>query len=140
MRILKKKNFSNTTETGIKSVLGFVEIIIATLAVIFVILGAVYLVFELPTFWHDLAEHALHGPLEEILLVVVGVELIIMLILRTPESLLDVMLFVIARKMLIKSSEFYELMIGVAALAGLFAIRKYLGYIANRQHDEEEEE
>jgi hypothetical protein len=36
------------------------------------------------------------------------------------------MFFVIARKMLIKTENFYEILIGVAALAGLFAIRKYL--------------
>jgi hypothetical protein len=49
-----------------------------------------------------------------------------MLIRRTPESLIEVIFFVIARKMLIKTDHFYELLIGVAALAGLFAIRKYL--------------
>jgi hypothetical protein len=137
MNILKKKGFGDQTEIGIKSVLGIVELIIAALAVVVVILGAIYLILELPSFWHDMADHALHGALEDflsdILLVVVGVELVIMLILRTPESLLDVMFFVIARKMLIKTSEFYELLIGVAALAALFATRKFLGYVAIRQ-------
>jgi hypothetical protein len=31
--------------------------------------------------------------------------------------------------MLLKTDEFYELLFGVVALAGLFAIRKYLEYI-----------
>jgi hypothetical protein len=71
---------------------------------------------------HDVIEHLL----ADILLIVVGFELAIMLIKRTPESLVDVMFFVVARKMLIKSDNFYDILIGVAALAGLFAIRKYL--------------
>jgi hypothetical protein len=64
--------------------------------------------------------------LSSILLLVVGVELAILLVRRTPESLVEVMFFVIARKMLIKTDTFYQLLIGVVALAGLFAIRKYL--------------
>jgi hypothetical protein len=55
-----------------------------------------------------------------------------MLIRRTPESLIEVIFFVIARKMLIKTDHFYELLIGVVALAGLFAIRKYLQRIPER--------
>jgi hypothetical protein len=55
-----------------------------------------------------------------------GIELAILLVRRTPESLVEVMFFVIARETLIKTGPFYELLIGVVALAGLFAIRKYL--------------
>jgi hypothetical protein len=64
---------------------------------------------------HEVVEHIL----ADILLIVVGFELAIMLIKRTPESLVDVMFFVVARKMLIKTENFYEILIGVAALAGL---------------------
>ena len=39
----------------------------------------------------------------DILILVIGVELAIMLVRRTPESLVEVMFFVIARKMLIKT-------------------------------------
>jgi hypothetical protein len=71
---------------------------------------------------HEIVEHIL----ADILLIVVGFELAIMLIKRTPESLVDVMFFVVARKMLIKTEDFYDILVGVVALAGLFAIRKYL--------------
>jgi hypothetical protein len=62
-------------------------------------------------------------------LLVVGIELALMLVRRTPEALIEEMFFVVARKMLITAGSFLDLIIRVAALAGLFAIRKYLEYI-----------
>jgi hypothetical protein len=64
--------------------------------------------------------------LSAVLLLAVGVELAILLIRHTPESLIELMFFVIARRILLKTDEFYELLMGVAALAGVFAVRKYL--------------
>jgi hypothetical protein len=64
--------------------------------------------------------------LSALLLLVVGIELAIMLVLRRPESLLEIMFFVIARKVLIKTHHVYELLIAVVAIAILFAIKKYL--------------
>ncbi|MCG8419485.1 MAG: hypothetical protein MJE77_16260 [Proteobacteria bacterium] len=106
------------------------EVAVAALTVIFVFLGAAYVIGEISHFDTILHEMGLHAGFEEllsdILLLVVGIELAIMLVRRTPESLVEVMFFVIARKMLIKTGNVYELIVGVAALAGLFAIRKYL--------------
>ena len=64
--------------------------------------------------------------LSDVLLLVVGIELAIMLIRRTPESLIEAMFFVVARNMLIKTETFTDLLIGVVALGGLFAIRLFL--------------
>ncbi len=106
------------------------EVLMAALTVFFVALGTMYLVGEISHFDSLIDKLGLHQGFEEllsdILLLVVGIELAIMLIRRTPESLVEVMFFVIARKMLIKTGTIYELVVGVAALAGLFAIRKYL--------------
>ena len=64
--------------------------------------------------------------LSSLLLLVVGIELAMMLVLRRPESLVEIMFFVIARKVLIKTDHVYELLIAVAAIGALFAIDKYL--------------
>ena len=110
--------------------LHFSEICLAVISVVFVILGAVHLIGQIPRVNTLIGSGGLHegleGLLSDILLLVVGIELAIMLVRRTPESLIEVMFFVIARKMLIKTEAFYELLVGVLALAGLFAIRKYL--------------
>ena len=106
------------------------EVVIGAICVVFVGLGTAYLIAEGTHFQTTLKTVGLHAGFEELLsdllLLVVGVELAIMLVRRTPESLVEVMFFVIARKMLIKTGAIYELLIGVVALAGLFAIRKYL--------------
>ena len=110
--------------------LHWLEILVAALVVVFVAIGTVNLLIGIGGFWGELAHEGVHtvfeNVLSEILLLVVGIELAILLVRRTPESLVEVMFFVIARKTLIKTGPFYELLIGVAALAGLFAIRKYL--------------
>jgi hypothetical protein len=108
------------------------EVGLALLSVVFVAIGVLFLLGELLHFPETLRETTLNTSFEEvlsdILLLVVGIELALMLVRRTPEALIEVMFFVVARKMLIKADTFVDLIIGVAALAGLFAIRKYLDY------------
>jgi len=109
------------------------EVGLAALSVVFVALGVLFLLGELLHFRETLRETSLHASFEDvlsdILLLVVGIELALMLVRRTPESLIEVMFFVVARKMLIKADTSFDLILGVAALAGLFAIRRYLEYI-----------
>jgi apolipoprotein N-acyltransferase len=110
--------------------LHWLEIILACCAVVVVLFGAVCLcrVFLATGFPHELAEYTemFEDILSALLLLVVGVELAIMLCLRRPESLIEIMFFVIARKVLIKTHHVYELVIAVVAMGALFAIDKYL--------------
>jgi hypothetical protein len=64
--------------------------------------------------------------LGHVLMMVVGVELIAMLVMHTPGSVIEVLLYAVARNMLIGSKETFDFILGVAAIAGIFAIRKYL--------------
>ncbi len=64
--------------------------------------------------------------LGHVLLLVVGMELVIMLISHTTSSVLEVVLYAIARKMLIHSASMLEVVLGVIAIAAVFAIRKFL--------------
>lgn len=61
-----------------------------------------------------------------------------MLTLRKQTALLEVLLYGIARKMLLipKGSGISEVFIGVIAIGGLFLIRKYL---LDKKHMEEED-
>ena len=70
----------------------------------------------------------LNDLLAQILLLVIGVELVVMLSLHIPGALIEVLLYAIARKLLLlpKEGAMLELLLGVIAIAGLFAIRKYL--------------
>ncbi|MFC1600084.1 hypothetical protein ACFL3T_03595 [Patescibacteria group bacterium] len=64
--------------------------------------------------------------LSNVLLLIVGIELALLLIKRNPDYIIDIMLFVIARKLLINTDEIWELAIGILALAAIFAVRKFL--------------
>ena len=57
---------------------------------------------------------------------VIGAEFVRMLCKHTPETVIDVLLFAIARQMVLYHENTLNLMGGVAAIAGLFATRKFL--------------
>lgn len=64
--------------------------------------------------------------LGHVLLLVVGVELVVMLVTHTPGSVIEVLLYAVARHMLIGSKGTFDFILGVASIAGIFAIRKFL--------------
>ena len=70
----------------------------------------------------------LNGFLAEALLLVIGVELVVMLSLHIPGVLLEVLLYAIARKLILlpKSSGIGDLLLGILAIGVIFTIRKYL--------------
>lgn len=70
----------------------------------------------------------LNSFLAEALLLVIGVELVVMLSLHIPGVLLEVLLYAIARKLILlpKNSGMMDLLLGIFAIGLIFAIRKYL--------------
>ena len=57
---------------------------------------------------------------------IIGVELIRMLYLHTPLTVFEVLMFAIARQIIMDPSSAFSSLIGVCAIAVLFATRKYL--------------
>ena len=70
----------------------------------------------------------LNNFLGQVILLVIGIELVVMFSLHIPAALLEVLAFAIAYKivMIPKSEGMKEILFGVIALAGLFAIKKFL--------------
>lgn len=67
--------------------------------------------------------------LGQALLLVVGVELILMLVMHTPGSVIEALLYAIARKMLLipkTNNSMLQIVLGVIAIAGLFIIKRHL--------------
>ncbi len=102
------------------------EVILAGIIVVAVIVNGVALVADAYTDITDGSLVFLEDFISDILLLVIGLELAIVLIRHTPESVLQVMIFAVARKTLIYTDDAYEIALGVIALGGLYAIRKYL--------------
>lgn len=57
---------------------------------------------------------------------IIGVELIRMMYSHSPSTVFEVLLFAIARQIIIDHSSIWSSLAGVAAIAALFATRKYL--------------
>ena len=116
----------NTKQTFIKiahlcEILLSVVILLVILLGIFDILREVYGAYIID-FANPVNYEQLNNFLAQILL------LVIVLCLHRPETLLEVLLYAIARKLLLipKSSSAGELLLGVLAIAAIFFIKKYL--------------
>ena len=124
-------SFSERLSKGALAIAHWLTLALAACVILVVLAGAACLFRLVPT--HDMIPKDLaafyktfQDVLSALLLLVVGLELAVMLVLRRPESLVEIMFFVIARKVLIKTDHVYELLIAVAAIAALFAVEKYL--------------
>ena len=60
------------------------------------------------------------------LLLVMGLEFVIMLALHSAGAVIDVLLFTIVRQMIISHSGALDTLLGVAAVAAIFAVKKFL--------------
>ena len=58
--------------------------------------------------------------------IVVGVEFVKMLLLHTPRAVTDVLLFAIARQLVVSHTSSVDTLLGVAAVALIFVIKKFL--------------
>lgn len=56
----------------------------------------------------------------------IGVEFVKMLAKHTAENLLEVLMFAIARQMVVEHLNMIETLIGIISIAAIFAVRKYL--------------
>ncbi|MGN1033804.1 MAG: hypothetical protein ACI4PU_10040 [Intestinibacter sp.] len=111
----------------------FSEILLSMVILLVVFLGIVDILREIYAayiidFAHPVNYDQLNDFLAQILLLVIGIELVIMLCLHLPETLLEVLLYAIARKLLLvpKTAGVADLLLGVLAIAGIFFIKKYL--------------
>ena len=109
------------------------ELILSIIILIIVFLGMIDL--SISVYQSYIVEFAtpveyseLNSFLAEGLLLVIGVELVVMLCLHVPGTLIEVLLFAIARKLILlpKTSGMIDLFLGILAIGIIFAIRKYL--------------
>ncbi|MDY4560680.1 hypothetical protein [Peptostreptococcus porci] len=134
----KKRKFILKTSYFLEASLSLVILVAVTLG-IFDTLRIIFTTY-IVNFNQPIDYEQINGIFAQILLLVIGVEIAVMLTLRKQTALLEVLLYGIARKMLLvpKGSGISEVFIGVIAIAGLFVIRKYL--LDNKHYEEEVKE
>ncbi len=106
-----------------------IEMVLTVLLAIGVIFSLKDLVWYFPTIWNtpSVASYGLFKDfLGHVLLLVVGVELMLMLINHSMVAILELILFVIARKMLIYADTMMDLLLGTVSILVVFLIFKYL--------------
>jgi len=105
----------------------WVELFISAIIMIAVIGGTIYLV-------KDVVQLMMNYPTSRDIYKFVGVafnlviciEFVKMLCTHTPGTVIEVLLFAISRQMIVGHVSGFEVLAGVAAIAGLFATHKYL--------------
>ncbi|KAB3531861.1 transporter associated domain-containing protein [Alkaliphilus serpentinus] len=105
------------------------ELIIAFFIVVAIILGGISIVKYLSVLLSTDIYHiydSFKKFLSIALLMVIGIELVLMLLSHSTGSILELVLFAIARKMLVYSETMLDLILGTIAILIVFLIRKYL--------------
>lgn len=102
------------------------EIAVAVIVLAGFFISVIPIIREMPDLLDNTNEYSFHVFLEHAFNLVIGIEFVRMLIKHTPGSALGVLLFAIARHMVLDGGSGLELMMSVAAIAGIFIIRKYL--------------
>jgi hypothetical protein len=86
---------------------------------------------DFPLLWRQANEYdALYRIIQNILLVAIAAELALLLLFHRTSAAIEVLIFVIARKMVTPGISGLELLLGTAALAGLIVVRFY--YLTQR--------
>jgi hypothetical protein len=107
-----------------------VHLFLSGLAILILIAAAIatveIVIRDIPLLWRASSEYdALHQIIQDLLLVAIAAELALLFLFHRTSAAIEVLIFVIARKMVISGISGLELLAGVAALAGLVVIRFY---------------
>ncbi len=124
MKKLSKQRLRERLSVGAS----FAEIYLTGLILIGILIFSVDIIRELyqiivsfPEFKFTMDEFLSH-----VLALIIAIEFVKMLAKHTPGSAIDVLLFAIARKLIVNHGTMLDSLIGVAAIAILFAVRRYL--------------
>lgn len=103
----------------------YLEIVIAVVVLLMIGVAMVSLLIEtIPDI--SIADFDLEQFLSSALTLVVGIEFVKMLFLHTPESVIEVLLYAVARQVILSHDSAMENLIGVLAVGIIFVIRYFL--------------
>jgi len=107
-----------------------VHLFLTFLAVLILVAAAIgtfeVIIRDVPLLWRQASEYdALHQIIQDILLVAIAAELALLLLFHRTSAAVEVLIFVIARKMVVAGISGLDLLLGVAALAALVVLRFY---------------
>ena len=125
-RIARSEKKHRALADWLELVTEVMEIAVAVIVLVGFFISIIPILKEMPSLLDNTNAYSFHVFLEHAFNLVIGIEFVRMLIKHTPGSALGVLLFAIARHMVLDSGSGLELLMSVAAIAGIFVIRKYL--------------
>ena len=107
-----------------------VHLFLSVLAILILVAAAIAtvetVIRDFPPLWRQMSEYeALHRIIQNLLLVAIAAELALLFLFHRTSAAIEVLIFVVARKMVTPGISGLELLLGVAALAGLVIVRFY---------------
>jgi hypothetical protein len=131
MKPTKKTDFHRLDKTA-----KIFEVSITVLFFLVIAIKVVEIVFGLAGVELVIIETDFDSFLSAAFALVIGVEFTKMLFKHTPETVIDVLLFAIARQTVIYHERTLDLLIGAIAVAGMFAAKKFLIHKLNWKEKE----
>ncbi|MDR1765116.1 MAG: hypothetical protein LBR77_03310 [Lachnospiraceae bacterium] len=101
----------------------YLEIIIAVIVIAAIVITLLSIPRELATLYENGAFNAF---LKTIFNIIIGIELLKMLCRHDMDSVVEVLLFAVSKELIISQRPIVETFVGVAAVAVLFIVRKFL--------------
>ncbi len=147
----KEEWFKRVFRDQIAEAAGILEVVLSAIVLVALLMSVIPLVQLMPGLLTDADSMEVHTFLERALDIVIGIEFIKMLAKHSPGSVLEVLLYAIARHMIVGHEDAVQNLVSVGAIALIFIIRKYFfvpsfgykmpgGKVAPDMKDKEEEE
>jgi len=126
----KRSAFYDEIATRISFAIRALEILLSCLLILCVVIASIYMIINFVKDYSLINQLIDYDNFQQLLsyllLLIIALELAIMLIKHNPNNVIEVMIYAIARKMLIYNSSAVEMLIGVITLAILFMVKIYL--------------
>ena len=114
-----------TLQKIMQKMTSYVELVLSVFLLLVVVALTVRLITQsVPQLWSQQMDVMYY--LESAMTLAIGIEFVKMLCTHTPETIIEILLFAISRQMIVEHLSTTETILGVGAIAGLFAVRKYL--------------
>ncbi len=114
-----------TLQKIMQKMTSYVELVLSVFLLLVVVASTVRLITQsVPQLWSQQMDVMYY--LESAMTLAIGIEFVKMLCTHMPETIIEILLFAISRQMIVEHLSTTETILGVGAIAGLFAVRKYL--------------
>lgn len=113
----------------VMNIANMIETLIAIILAISIAILVIYLIMDLKLVVINHSDlEVFNNYLASAFNLVIGIEFIKMLCKHTPDTVIEVLLFAIARQLIVEHTSTMETLIGIISIGILFATRKYLFY------------